>query len=110
MLSGTIMDGKSNKYVSEDVMDIFVDSLNSCMMKKVGSKYPVVYVMTSVDTNQLCKLVQIYTQMEKKLRGRNTFEDNWKEDIVCGVLGTGCSLIKKLQEKWKGIELVDWCN
>ena len=41
--------------------------------------------MTSGDTYQLIKLVQIYTQMENKLRGRNTFVENFKENNICGV-------------------------
>ena len=54
---GTRIDGKSNTYVSADVMDIFVDSLNSWMMKKVGSNYPDIYVMTR--NIMLCKLLVI---------------------------------------------------
>ena len=61
------MDGNSNKYVTADVMYIFVDYLNSWMMKKFGSKYPEVYFMTSGYIFQLRKLVHNYTQMEKKL-------------------------------------------
>ena len=56
---GTIMDFKSKRYVSVDVMDIFVDSLNIWTIKKVGSKHLKVFVMTSGDTYQLSKLVQI---------------------------------------------------
>lgn len=48
-----IIYGKSNKHVSADVMDIFVDSLNSWIIKKVGSYYPDMYVMTSGDTSGL---------------------------------------------------------
>ena len=67
------MYGISNKYVSADVMNIFVDSLNSWMMKKVASKYPDVYFMTSGEIFQLSKLVQNYAQMEKNLCGINKF-------------------------------------
>ena len=58
---GIIIEGKSNKHVSADVMEIFVDSLNCWMMKKVRSNYPDVYVITSGDTFQLSKVVQVYT-------------------------------------------------
>ena len=42
------MDCKSKRYVSADVMEKFVDYLNSWMMKKVGSKYLDGYVMTRI--------------------------------------------------------------
>ena len=82
---GTIIDGKSNKHVSAYVMEIFVDSLNSWMMKKVGLNYTDVYVMTSGDTYQLNKVVQVYTQMKSKSNRRKMFEEIIKEDIILGL-------------------------